>query len=1415
MSERERSILLRLEADGKEAPRVQLKGTAGTPLLEQIDLRRSGQFEILGELAQGGVGEVMRGRDIDLGRDVALKMLRASHLDNPELIQRFMEEAQIGGQLQHPGIVPVYELGLDGGRPFFAMKLVKGHTLAARLKDREDAPGDRRRFLQVYEQLCQTVAYAHSRGVVHRDLKPSNVMVGAFGEVQVLDWGFAKVLRRGGIADERPSEPEIDVTKIATVRSGEGSESLAGSVMGTPAYMPPEQALGQVELLNERSDVFSLGAILCEILTGKPPYVGDDLLVQAAQGLLDDARQRLDASDGDPEMVALAKQCLEPLRKKRPRDASVVAARVQDHLASVEERAHRAVLEAARAKHKTERALAEAAEQGRARRQSLVLAVSLLLALLIGGGSYLWIEQRQRERVRRTSAAVALALQEAQDHRGAERWAEARTAAGRAVELARAEGVDEATRGRAEQLLSRLSQEAESAEAAARQASREREFVARLEEVRMMRGDAFAHVAVDREYLAAFAERGLDVEQPDAAARVRRAYPGVLLDLAATLDEWSWIRRTKEELEGSDWRVIADLAKAIDPDPWRDKLRDAMASSDIDALREMAAHALDRNLPLRSLDLLGVALSEAGDREAAAEWLETLHRDHAGDFWVNFHLGVYLRDRPQGNQESLPYLEAAVTLRPRSGLAYERLANRLQVLGRPEEALPYAREAVRLVPDSGSAHTGLAIVLANLLRLDEALKEHAAALRLERENPEHRLHYARTLGKMGRFDDAADVYRELLSRETLEARALLGLGFILREQGRLEEALARLDQALRLDPEHMYVRLERGRVLKEMGRLDDATAALKEAERLAPRRASAIFDLGWAYQLIGEPEGAKSKYRETIRLNPRYAEAHVNLAILLMKERRLVEAEGECRTAIRYKPALWNAHNVLGGILEDQERFDEAIEAFEEAIRLAPQVWRPHSNLANLCMKTGRSDRAIEICEEAIRLDARNVNAHGKLAYVYKGLGKFDEAIESYRDLIKLDPDRASVHNTLGALLHDRKRDVDGALRAFRDAVRLGPRNPMHHYNLGIASTSKGDLKGAITAYREAVRLDPRHADAFLNLINLLRREGDLEGAIEIARASTRRMPKHYLGYAALAIPLLDRGDLAGAEANLRRSLELNPRNGAGSRARAVESHSNLGAVLSRQRRPDEAIEQYKKALALDPRAGGALINWGVALSQKGDDDGAIAKYREAIQVEAARAHFNLGLTLAAKGELREAAAVMRVAARASPGGSPQRRYAEMFERAVEVEPRLEAVLAGKERPADAEEKVAFALLALNRDPRIAVRLYAEAFAEDDSLSEQPWFQVVAALRAAAKDNDGATWRARALGWMRERLRAERERATTEPVHVIQHLFAMRVEYALAPVRDDLAALPESEREQWRAFWAEVGALLDDLRRRR
>jgi tetratricopeptide (TPR) repeat protein len=351
-------------------------------------------YELIDEIGQGGMGVVYRARDIALDRDVALKLLSERYPPESLPSQRFLSEARITGQLQHPGIPAVHQVGtLADGRPFLAMKLIKGSTLEAILKLRTDTSADRGRLLAIFEAICQAVGYAHAHRVIHRDLKPANVMVGAFGEVQVMDWGLAKFL-----GEETPATTDLlaaEQTRAWTQVGPTpelGSHTQVGSMVGTPSFISPEQALGETEKINERADVFGLGALLTVILTGQPPYVGEtfeSVRVQAARGKLEDCFARLDASGAEPELVALCKKCLAFEPADRPADAGAVAQAVAGLRAAAEERARTAEREQAAA-------AARSTERRKRRRLALGAAAALVLAVIGGLLAVLAVQAQSR-----------------------------------------------------------------------------------------------------------------------------------------------------------------------------------------------------------------------------------------------------------------------------------------------------------------------------------------------------------------------------------------------------------------------------------------------------------------------------------------------------------------------------------------------------------------------------------------------------------------------------------------------------------------------------------------------------------------------------------------------------------------------------------------------------------------------------------------------------------------------------------------------------------------------------------------------------------------------------------------------------------------------------------------------------------
>ena len=326
------------EVEGDEARKARKDSDTsptGRLVAEALPPESVGRCRIGAELARGGMGIVYRGWDTLFNREMAVKVLHADHACLEELRWRFVKEAWITSRLQHPSIVPVYDLGeFPDGRPYFLMQLVRGQSLSKLLADRATPAEGLAHLAKVFEKVCQAMAYAHSMRIIHRDLKPSNIMLAEFGVVKVMDWGVTKDLAEteipSAVAEQELAEPFPP------------DRTSSGRVLGTPAYMAPEQARG--EPVDERADVFGLGAILCEILTGKPPYGttdGDLAYRRARHGDVGGALADLAACRADHHLIRLAVRCLEPAAADRPANAGEVAQAMTAYLDSDLRRAER------------------------------------------------------------------------------------------------------------------------------------------------------------------------------------------------------------------------------------------------------------------------------------------------------------------------------------------------------------------------------------------------------------------------------------------------------------------------------------------------------------------------------------------------------------------------------------------------------------------------------------------------------------------------------------------------------------------------------------------------------------------------------------------------------------------------------------------------------------------------------------------------------------------------------------------------------------------------------------------------------------------------------------------------------------------------------------------------------------------
>jgi serine/threonine-protein kinase len=1087
-------------------------GLSGQPCGAGSDAaaERLGRYELHGEIGRGGMGSVLKGHDPDLKRTLALKVLRPEHRDNEPLRRRFLEEAQITGQLEHPGVPPVHELGRTAdGRPFFTMKLVRGRTLAELLEERPSPSHDLPRFLAIFEQVAQTVAFAHAHGVLHRDLKPANVMVGRFGEVQVMDWGLAKVLTAAQTDDD-------NFSTIYTVRTVEADgASQAGTILGTPAFMAPEQARGEVARMDERCDVFGLGAILCVILTGQPPFVGEttaEVHRRARQGDLGDALARLEKCGADPELTRLAAACLAPEPAGRPPEAGAVAAAVSAYRANVEARLRAAEVERAAAQ-------ARAVEERKRRRVVIALAIAVVALLLLGAGVWRWREEQQYEAQRQREE------QESQDRRRREvEQAEAEGEGQRLLEKAqdlwmqadkaapgevapRAAALAEARE--AEQRLAHipaseeLRQKVQHLAAFLEAQHKAHSLLARVEEIRLEQSDVRGH-KIDRArtaplYATAFLDHGVDAgrDEPAVVATVLRR-SGLRVELAAALDDWAAI-----DPDVAVQQRLREVARQIDSDPWRTRVRDAVVKQERQPLIELARSPEAATLPAISVVLLGRALDEAGAAVEAIALLEKARERFPTDFWINVELGRLHNDRVDSDRvlsaadAALRYLSVAAALRGRDARVRVMLGHALSNKGMRREAIAAYQEGVHLQPQYVAAHYSLGLELRKAGKPKEAVASYREALRLDPENVHAHVALGNALMQLGKDAEAVASFEKAIELDRLDFWAVKGMGLALLTQGKHDETIAYLRGAICLNRDAWDAHFNLGQALALKGELDEAIVAYRQAIRLEPKASLVHPRLSEAlvrkYKL---PASAQTAFTWAVTIPKDYAHAYAGLGKALLDSKQYDEAITCYQTALGYKKDSYEAQFGLGSVKAFQGRWEEAVAPLREAVRLNPAQFGAHYALGVALSKQGKWAEALPLFRAAAFLSPQLAVAHKDLGDALWAQQQFPEAVAAYREAIRVKPAYPEAHHHLGMALQAQGK-LPEAVVALKEAIRLRPKYPEAYYSLGVALRGQDKFAEAADAYREAIRLNPDYPEAHCNLGSVLREQGRFAESLE------------------------------------------------------------------------------------------------------------------------------------------------------------------------------------------------------------------------------------------------------------------------------------------------------------------------------
>jgi tetratricopeptide (TPR) repeat protein/tRNA A-37 threonylcarbamoyl transferase component Bud32 len=1054
------------------------------------------RYRILRPHAKGGLGEVFVAEDQELHREVALKEIQPEHADNPQSRGRFVLEAEITGGLEHPGIVPVYGLGqYADGRPFYAMRFIKGDNLKEAIRrfheaDKPDRdPSERslalRQLLRRFVDVCNAVAYAHSRGVLHRDLKPGNIMLGKYGETLLVDWGLAKPVGR-------PESARKDDERTLRPSSGSGiAATQMGSAIGTPAYMSPEQAAGRVDLLGPASDVYSLGATLYAVLTGQAPFLERDkgeVLEKVRSG--DYPRPRQVKPTAPLPLEAICQKAMALTPTDRYPSPLALAADIEHWLADEAVSAHREPMRA------------RLGRWGRRHRPVVAGALVLLLTVTAGLGVGLYFVNAEKNRTEeaRKGEETQRQLAEQERNRAIDAAAEAKAvleffedqvlAAARPKDQKGGQGYDVKLADAVKAALPFV----------------DKSFAAQpLIEARLRRtmgisfsylGDAKTAIEQYKKVRALYARhRGPD-------------HPSTLSSMSNLANSYHAAGRTQEALKLHEETLQLMEAKLGPDHPDTLLTMSNLAISYRAAGRTQEAIKLheetlqlkkaklgpDHPHTLNSMNNLANSYAAAGRTQEALKLHQETHQlmkaklgpDHPDTLATMANLANSYRAAGR-TQEALKLQEETLQLKkaklgpdhPHTLNSMNNLANSYHAAGRTQEAIKLHEETLQLRKAKlGPDHRDTLATMANLAnsyraasRTQEALKLHEETLQLKKAKlgPDH----PSTLSSMSNL---ANSYHA--AGRTQEAI-------------KLHEKTLQLMEA-KLGPDHPDTLLTMSNLANSYEAADRTQEALKLREETLqltkaklgpdhPDTLASMNNLAVSYAAAGRTQEAIKLHEETLRLrkaklgpdHPDTLESMNNLAV---------------------------SYAAAG-------RTQEAIKLREETLQLRkaklgpdhPDTLLTMSNLANSYEAAGRTQEAIKLHEETLQLRKAKLGpdhpdtlkSMSSLALSYRAAGRTQEALKLREETFqlrkaKVGPDHPDTLESMNALawslasfpdvkLADPLRAVDLAVQA----VAGDPKKADFRDTLGIARYRAGDWKGAIADLGQALRL--RKADDSAN----------------------------------------------------------------------------------------------------------------------------------------------------------------------------------------------------------------------------------------------------------------------------------------------------------------------------------------------
>ncbi|MEK7486349.1 MAG: tetratricopeptide repeat protein [Planctomycetota bacterium] len=1193
-----------------------------------------GSYQILEELARGGMGIVYKVYHPILNKTFALKVLRAGEDASEEALKRFHREIQTAAKLQHPGIVQITASGQERGQHYFAMEFVEGKTLEQLLQQKISI----RKGLLIIKKTLDALHYAHNQGVIHRDLKPSNIFVDAEGNPKIGDFGLAKDIL-------------LDSASQKLTRTG--------AIIGTPRYMSPEQVRGEIHEIDTRSDIYAVGVCLYQILTQHCPFeaTNHQQLFQKILQEIPKIPSRWNPSiHRDLDSIVL--KALDKNKFKRYQSAKSFALDVERFLEGY--------LVSAKQLSQVTRMTRWAT----VKRKPIIGTLVTLLLFIFFIAYFQWSAYQDRKH--RFSEFYKKALNEIQQADASRsKFIDSSTVSTKFLlnalnflNVAMTQNINirevEQTKLKIlKDLLHKayLRQEYLLADYVLNEAEQlqtiktETKAVLReeyrnqknktvkkhlkrlqfwLDKLKLDRNaqpseyeDAFFEISQMREP-EVFKKLMLMLEQSGhyilttqnrqphlelffgTLIRVlgrlenRQACPSLLQILQKVSEKVAPLSYSNQKVE--DLRYMVLLAQALgslkDPassDPLS-KIRWKMGQNTLFweqtefAYRKLLAQtSFSEETPETATDYMerGKKKYDLKDLDGAILDLTEAIRLDPKYLEAYLHRGNAYHSKDKEVEAIADYSECLL-LDPNYTVAYYNRANAKYGVGDYENALQDYNEAIRQDDLYTQAYYGRgnAYYMQNLLK--EAIENYDMALRLNSKDA----HILTSRGNAKRFqgnlEDAIMDYNQALLLYPEYSYAFYNRGLAKNEKRDFTDALLDFDQAIRFDPKNQNAYEERGKAKYGLKDYQGALQDYRETLHLNPNSVEARFQIAYTLYDLKEYQESLNFYNEVIQRKPDYPEALFNRAL---DKESLNDPDGailDYTEAVRVRPTYASAYLERGRLKKSKDDFSGALEDYNEALRVDPKFERAyyHRGLLKYDQKLFRE--ALADFEEAFRLDPQYTDACFRVAFVLYDLEENDRSMEFYNTTLKLDNKHSYAYFNRGLIRKYKKNDYEGAILDYSQSLRYNPDDPVAYYERGNARYDKQDYDGAILDYTIAIRLNPQKENYFRDRGLAKKEKQDYAGAIQDYTKGIELKPEDATLYRGRASIKSTQGDLSGAMEDLSEALRLDPKYGF--------AYSTRAFLKKKQNDLEGAITDFSEALKYDPEDTETYYDRGVAL---------------------------------------------------------------------------------------------------------------------------------------------------------------------------------------------------------------------------